>query len=88
MSSPVKIETLRELAAGGAVRRVTLVGNGDVVNIVAQVGMSERLLVARSGRARQFRDLNRAAKFIRHDLKLGSCELDLANWNLKQKAAS
>jgi hypothetical protein len=86
MSDTIKIEILRELAKSGAVREITLLGNGAVVNIIAKVGMGERLLVARSGRARQFRDLNRAARFIRNDLGLALAGLNLANWNPDQKA--
>ena len=88
MSLPNFITTasLRELASAGTVRMVQLVPQGDGFVFVAKIGMIERVLrpADDSRRPRLFKTIDAAAKFAR-GLGLARIQVELANWNPKQR---
>lgn len=86
-SEYITTRSLKELAAAGTVRQVELVSTGSRFALRAKIGMIERILRPTNGgqKARLFSSLDSAARFVREDLKIGHLEVDLANWNPKQR---
>lgn len=65
MAQPIKPESFRDLAASGAVKSATILGQKGGFAVVAKVGMQERPLGTRQGDVRMFGKADTALKLLR-----------------------
>lgn len=77
--------TLKELATAGAINWICLVAYGNSFTLKVRLGMSEKLLKAKRGHVRRFKNLNSAASFVR-ELGISHMEVDVAQWTPRQKS--
>ena len=86
-SEYITTRTLKELSHAGSLRSVLLVSTGSRFALRAKIGMIERVLRPTNGaaKARLWSSLDSAARFVREDLQIGNFEVDLSNWDPKQR---
>lgn len=75
----VKIETLRELIAAGAVRSATLLGQRGGYAVLVRAGMAERYLANKAGTVKLYARLDTAAKDLR-ELGLAEFGVNVVNF--------
>lgn len=78
-ASPIATGALRELVEAGAIERARLVGEGRGFALSVHYGTTERVLQAKRGHVRQFKNLERAAGFLRA-LGFSRVEVELSAW--------
>ncbi|BBD80761.1 hypothetical protein [Aerosticca soli] len=65
MTRPIKIETLRELVSAGSVQSATIMGQKGGYAVLVDVGMQQRPLGTKYGKARMFATTDTAVKALR-----------------------
>lgn len=78
MLQPIKLESLRELVAAGAVKSATILGQKGGYAVLASVGMQQRPLGTKFGDVRMFASTDTAVKALR-DVGLSLFTVDVTH---------
>lgn len=76
---PIKLNTLRELAAAGAVRATSIIGQKGGYAVVAKLGLQERPLATQRGAVRMFGTVDAALRVLR-DVGITCAQVDTEHY--------
>lgn len=76
---PIKLDTLRELAAAGAVRATSIIGKKGGYAVVAKLGLQERSLATQRGVVRMFGTADAALRVLR-DVGITCAQVDTEHY--------
>lgn len=79
MPQPIKLESLRELVAAGAVTSATILGQKGGYAVMASIGMQQRPLGTKLGEVRMFGSTDTAVKVMR-DLGVYQFKVDVTHF--------
>ena len=77
-------KTLKLLVENGAIRKITIIGNGGRLHIEADTPSGRHAATTLKGGIRTWTSINSAARWLRA-LGIGTIQLDIKHWQPSQK---
>ncbi len=77
-------KTLRALVEAGAIRKIRIIGEGCNFRVEVDTQAGTNIIHTSNGKLKQWRTLDAAAKWV-HSMGIGSLQVDLAQWQPKQR---
>jgi hypothetical protein len=80
----MNINILRALIEAGAIKRISIIGEGSFFRIEAATPTGVNTVNTLKGKLKTWTNLDAAVKWL-HNLGIGNCELNISRWQPEQK---